>query len=556
MLDPGWLADKVGVCANMCSIEKQCHERLLRLIRDAVVDGAQETTRTDMLVNEYTKMIQPAIDEFGPERLLDRELIDELSRLFSSYHNSRKTVNGDAVGILAAQSIGETGTQLSLNSFHSVGHTNSTLSQGVPRLKALIDASKSKHPVHILKTSFKDVVALDNTVGTLIRDVKLRHLIKFVDVIDNTLPLPDWHNEWLKNHGELSPKIDKSTIVRFYLDHDNMFFFKVSPKMIELTINDSFQRDSVVAMASPVELGMLDVFIQPPKEDMKTDPKLMLVLEKHTRLDKTHASGDEGTRCTLPEDSERFVYDSDDDTPPQNFIHRIRPARCLGSRYTAQVLLKLSICGKKDVTKTEYSKEEDDTWSICAFGGSLGDLCSLPFVDETQSTSACVHQICEHFGIAAACMYLQRELHKVTGEGVSIAHTQLVASFMTFQGSVKSMTRYTMRNQSGALCRAAFEEPVDMLVSAAINGEIDDLSGCSSAIICGKAPKVGTNGNIDLLYTSPRRLTTKSANSMIFSNDTDDGDMEENFRDSDDSDTFEESDDDEDDSYESDSDTD
>ena len=167
-----------------------------------------------------------------------------------------------------------------------------------------------------------------------------------------------------------------------------------------------------------------------------------------------------------------------------------------------QDLLKLTVCGKKDVTNLRYTKEEDGTWSICTSGGSVSELCALPFVNETRSTSMCVHQICQHFGIAAACMYIQNELHKVTGDDVSVAHTQLVASVMTFQGSVKSMIRYTMRNQGGALSRAAFEEPVDMLVTTAVNGEVDDLSGCSSAIICGKAPKVGTNGNLDLLYHS------------------------------------------------------
>ena len=105
-------------------------------------------------------------------------------------------------------------------------------------------------------------------------------------------------------------------------------------------------------------------------------------------------------------------------------------------------------------------------------------------------------------------MYLQNELHKVTGDGVSIAHTQLAASFMTLQRTVKYMTRYTMRNQGGALSRAAFKEPVDMLVVAAINREVDDISRCSSAVICGRAPRVGTNGNIDFPFSSKQSKTS------------------------------------------------
>ena len=46
--------------------------------------------------------------------------------------------------------------------------------------------------------------------------------------------------------------------MRFHLEHESLFFLKVHPKMIERVINESFQRDSVVAMASPVEMGIID----------------------------------------------------------------------------------------------------------------------------------------------------------------------------------------------------------------------------------------------------------------------------------------------------------
>ena len=95
---------------------------------------------------------------------------------------------------------------------------------------------------------------------------------------------------------------------------------------------------------------------------------------------------------------------------------------------------------------------------------------------------------------------------------MSIAHTQLVASFMAFHGTIKSISRYTMRNQSRALSRTVFEESVDMPVAAAINGEVGDLSQYSSAKICGRAPKVGTNGNIDLLFSSKQSKTSYAVN--------------------------------------------
>lgn len=47
---------------------------------------------------------------------------------------------GDAVGIMAAQSIGEPGTQLTLKNFHSGGTTGADITQGLPRVQELLEA--------------------------------------------------------------------------------------------------------------------------------------------------------------------------------------------------------------------------------------------------------------------------------------------------------------------------------------------------------------------------------------------------------------------------------
>lgn len=48
---------------------------------------------------------------------------------------------GTAVGALAAQSIGEPGTQMTLRSFHFAGVAAMNITQGVPRIKEIINAS-------------------------------------------------------------------------------------------------------------------------------------------------------------------------------------------------------------------------------------------------------------------------------------------------------------------------------------------------------------------------------------------------------------------------------
>ena len=58
---------------------------------------------------------------------------------------TRHEVNiGEAVGIIAAQSIGEPGTQLTMRTFHSGGVAGSDITQGLPRVEELFEARKPK----------------------------------------------------------------------------------------------------------------------------------------------------------------------------------------------------------------------------------------------------------------------------------------------------------------------------------------------------------------------------------------------------------------------------
>ena len=58
---------------------------------------------------------------------------------------TREEVNiGEAVGIIAAQSIGEPGTQLTMRTFHQGGVAGGDITQGLPRVEELFEARKPK----------------------------------------------------------------------------------------------------------------------------------------------------------------------------------------------------------------------------------------------------------------------------------------------------------------------------------------------------------------------------------------------------------------------------
>src|SRR5699024_6129586 len=55
----------------------------------------------------------------------------------------REVEVGEAVGIVAAQSIGEPGTQLTMRTFHTGGVAGDDITQGLPRVQEIFEA---RHP--------------------------------------------------------------------------------------------------------------------------------------------------------------------------------------------------------------------------------------------------------------------------------------------------------------------------------------------------------------------------------------------------------------------------
>lgn len=90
---------------------------------------------------------------------------------------------GENVGVVAAQSIGEPVTQLTLNTFHSAGNSASNVTLGVPRFEELINASNSaKIRRNFFTTDTKDeAFAMMNTI----RETRVKHVIE-VSVVERS----------------------------------------------------------------------------------------------------------------------------------------------------------------------------------------------------------------------------------------------------------------------------------------------------------------------------------------------------------------------------------
>ena len=82
---------------------------------------------------------------------------------------SKEVDLGEAVGIIAAQSIGEPGTQLTMRTFHSGGVAGDDITQGLPRVEELFEARRPKKMAQI--SEITGVVSIDDTHRTALRNI-------------------------------------------------------------------------------------------------------------------------------------------------------------------------------------------------------------------------------------------------------------------------------------------------------------------------------------------------------------------------------------------------
>ncbi|KAI3644286.1 hypothetical protein MP228_010450 [Amoeboaphelidium protococcarum] len=128
------------------------------------------------------------------------------------YYKS-KIEPGSAVGALAAQSIGEPGTQMTLKTFHFAGVASMSITLGVPRIKEIINASKLiKTPIITAKLVKDDNQTVARIVKGRIEATKLGQVVEYVqEVISGSACYLDLKVDW-EAIRQLQLEIDESSI--------------------------------------------------------------------------------------------------------------------------------------------------------------------------------------------------------------------------------------------------------------------------------------------------------------------------------------------------------
>ncbi|PSN71739.1 beta and beta-prime subunits of DNA dependent RNA-polymerase [Corynespora cassiicola Philippines] len=406
---------------------------------------------------------------------------------------------GEMVGVLAAQSIGEPATQMTLNTFHFAGVSSKNVTLGVPRLKEILNiAANIKTPSMWIFQEVED--GTDKTAKYLrssIEHTTLRSLTDTVELYydpDITSTVIEADEDMVESYfiipeEEIDIEQQSKWLLRIILDRKKLLDKTITITEVAAKIKEEFAPNIAVIFSDPnADEQILRVrFVwdhnlkQEDDDEDERDERWMRKLEKHL-LDDVSLRGVRGIERAFIRHELRIAHAED------------------GSIYQSK------------------EKDECKEWILDTTGTALADVLHVNGVDPVRTYSNSFIEILSVLGIEAARAGLLRELHQVLsfdGSYVNHRHMALLVDIMCQRGLLMAITRHGInRNDTGALMRCSFEETVEILLEAAGFGELDDCRGVSENIMLGQLAPMGT-GEFDIVMDNAMLLTMVEDNSQV-----------------------------------------
>ncbi len=144
----GGVVNHVGYSTLETSDEDASGKKLsVQLVKPGLPDPAMSTLRLDRSVGAVSEALQQKVRDYvkkNPDGVItdvgaDTTVTgDSLELLVWVKYLRSMACPGEAVGCVAAQSVGEPSTQMTLNTFHLAGHGGANVTLGIPRLREII----------------------------------------------------------------------------------------------------------------------------------------------------------------------------------------------------------------------------------------------------------------------------------------------------------------------------------------------------------------------------------------------------------------------------------
>ncbi|KAH0544137.1 DNA-directed RNA polymerase II subunit RPB1 [Cotesia glomerata] len=397
---------------------------------------------------------------------------------------------GEMVGALAAQSLGEPATQMTLNTFHFAGVSSKNVTLGVPRLKEIINISKKpKAPsltVFLTGVAARDAEKAKNVLcrleHTTLRKVTANTAIYYDPDPQNTVIAED--QEFVNVYYEM-PDFDPTKIspwlLRIELDRKRMTDKKLTMEQIAEKINAGFGDD-------------LNCIFNDDNAE-----KLVLRIRIMNSEDNKFQEGEEEIADKMEDDMFLRCIEA----------NMLSDMTLQGIETIGKVYMHLpQTDAKKRIIITDTGEfKAIAEWLLETDGTSLMKVLSERDVDPVRTFSNDICEIFQVLGIEAVRKSVEKEMNAVLqfyGLYVNYRHLALLCDVMTAKGHLMAITRHGINRQdTGALMRCSFEETVDVLLDAASHAEVDPMRGVSENIIMGQLPRIGT-GCFDLLLDAEK----------------------------------------------------
>jgi DNA-directed RNA polymerase II subunit RPB1 len=413
-------------------------------------------------------------------------LFDELMRDIRFRYIKSQVHAGEMVGALAAQSIGEPTTQLTLNTFHSAGTAKANATSGVPRLEEILSASANpKRPGNTVYLNPEIAYDQDAVISKMkeMQRTTLRDITKSVRIYYD----PPSNGTVVEEDAEVLALYQEFTVA----DAANC----ASPWIMRLELND-------LEMASRNILDLTEVQAKLRNSPMRILECMHSIGDGNNVKAEAVLSNAEASKLIL-----RLTFDGATVKTPTQL-------RFLEDKILDTVLTGVDGVGGVHLRKVKneliydekvagYAPKEQ--YVLDVDGTNLYQLMVFPGADGTRTFSNDIHEINDVFGIEAARLAIFEECSEVfVQEKVNYHHLSVLVDSMTFSGRIVAVNRFGMnKNETGVLARSSFEETSKNMFNAAMGAEIDTMRGVSANIMFGQKPPCGT-GFVDILVDESR----------------------------------------------------
>ena len=482
-----------------------------------ILEGLYYAPPTELFKAMYYYYLSPK--ELLVIKRFNKKALTVLLETITLMYKRALVAPGEMVGMIAAQSIGEPTTQLTLNTFHSAGvASKSNVTRGVPRIEEILSLSENPKNPSLTIYMKKDEEMDKEQVRDKIPSIEITILKEIVDSVEICFD-PD----------------DMNTLIE--QDKDIMSQYFEFEKMIDECMSSTTETMSKSLATSPEELGfggaaaagpapLTSASGTAPNEKSKWIIRMTMdresMLDRKITMDDIHFAlkniyTDEITCMYADYNSDNLVFrlrlnnvitnskkkntstlsldQSDQIYILKNFQDNMLNNIVLrGVKGLSKVLLRKIT---DSVVKIDSAYTKKETWVLDTTGTNLITALSLDYIDVTRTISNDIQEIYSVLGIEAARVAIYNELSEVLefdNTYINYHHLIMLADRMTASAKMVSIFRHGINNDDiGPIAKASFEETPEMFLKAARHAELDEMRGVSANVMCGQEGHFGTS---------------------------------------------------------------